>query len=51
MENEKLNEAWKRIDALRPTRSRNEYEVGYSQAVEQALLIIEELGGRDPQTT
>lgn len=44
-----LDQAWERINALGGSiRVPNDYEQGYVHAVEQALLIIEELGGSDP---
>ena len=39
-----FHDAWGQINRKRIDRARNEYEVGYNQAIEQALLILEELG-------
>lgn len=43
-----LDEAWERINALGGTGARNDFDSGVIHAVGQALLIIEELGGKDP---
>jgi hypothetical protein len=42
-----LDDAWERINAL-GGKPRNDFEAGVNHAVEQALTIIEELGGKDP---
>lgn len=43
----KLDLAWQRIGAL-SGKNRNDFESGCNHAVEQALLILEELGAMDP---
>lgn len=47
-----LDEAWGRINAMGGTivDDRDDYGRGRNHAINQALAIIEELGGKDPAT-
>lgn len=46
-----LDTAWDRINCLGGTfESHDQYGAGYVKAIDEALSIIEALGGRDPHT-
>ena len=45
-----LDKAWERINALEGHYLSDEVSRAYDKAIDQALAIIEDLGGRDPST-
>ncbi len=54
-ENSLLQEAWRRINAMRQTgvagalgRSMGAFDRGFDRAIEQSLSVIEELSGHRP---